>query len=82
MLVETAKHHEAAKVEDAFVVRGHELLRWTPTGYDQSISRPRSIVVDMLTPPATSAALAAGYQPGWHSSAALVSAQRPATTRR
>jgi hypothetical protein len=53
----------------AFVVRGNALLRWTPTGYDRPVQRPRGVTVDVLTPPAILAVLAAGYQPRWHASA-------------
>jgi hypothetical protein len=67
---------------DAFVTRGNELLRWTPDGYDQGVPRPRGVTVDVLTPPSIVAALAAGYRPGWHSSAALVSVAAGATTPR
>jgi hypothetical protein len=67
---------------EAFVIRGDKLLRWMPAGYDQSIPRPRGLTVDVLTPPSIIAALAAGYRPGWHSSAALVSAAAGATTPR
>ena len=54
---------------DAFVVRGDTLLHWTPNGYDTRRMRPRRIAVDVLTPPATLAVLAAGYRPHWHPSA-------------
>jgi hypothetical protein len=53
----------------AFVVRGNALLRWTPEGYETGERRPRHIVVDVLTPPAILAVLAAGYCPHWHPSA-------------
>jgi hypothetical protein len=55
----------------AFAVRRNALLRWTPTGYDSPVPRSRGITVDVLTPPAILAVLAAGYQPHWHASAAL-----------
>jgi hypothetical protein len=54
----------------AFAVRGDALLRWTPKGYDARVPRPRSVTVDVLTPPAIVGVLAAGYQPRWHPSAA------------
>jgi hypothetical protein len=54
---------------EAFAVRGNALLHWTPRGYDARRKRPRRGVVDVLTPPATLAVLAAGYQPRWHPSA-------------
>jgi hypothetical protein len=53
----------------AFAVRGKALLRWTPQGYDARKKRPRGLTVDVLTPPAILAVLAAGYEPRWHSSA-------------
>jgi hypothetical protein len=53
----------------AFAVRGDTLLHWTPDGYDARESRPRRIVVDVLTPPTTIAVLSAGYEPRWHPSA-------------
>jgi hypothetical protein len=55
--------------EGAFAVRGEELLRWTPDGYDGRKQRPRGLAVDVLTPPAIVAVLAAGYRPHWHPSA-------------
>jgi hypothetical protein len=55
--------------EGAFAVRGTSLLRWTPRGYDGRRRRPRGMSVDVLTPPAIVAVLAAGYQPRWHPSA-------------
>jgi hypothetical protein len=55
--------------EDAFAVRGDRILRWTPQGYDAQKPRPRNGTVDVLTPPAILAVLAAGYEPRWHPSA-------------
>jgi hypothetical protein len=54
---------------DAFVVRGDALLRWTRSGYAAKRKRPRGIVADVLTPPAILAVLAEGYAPQWHASA-------------
>jgi hypothetical protein len=54
---------------DAFAVRGSALLHWTPDGYDARRRRPRRGTVDVLTPPAILAVLAAGYRPRWHPSA-------------
>jgi len=59
--------------EGAWAVRGNALLHWTPRGYDKSRRRPRGAMVDMLTPPAIVAALAAGYWPHWHPSADAIS---------
>jgi hypothetical protein len=53
----------------AYALRGETLLAWTPAGYAGRRSRPRGVTVDVLTPPATLAALAAGYRPLWHPSA-------------
>jgi hypothetical protein len=55
----------------AFAVRGKMLLRWTPEGYAARKPRPRSIMVDVLTPPVILAALSAGYKPRWHPSAKI-----------
>ncbi len=54
--------------EGAHAVRGDALLRWTPRGYDALKRRPRGAMVDVLTPPAILAVLAAGYRPLWHPS--------------
>jgi hypothetical protein len=56
--------------DGAFAVRGRTLLPWTPTGYAAPRRRPRGSMVDVLTPPAILAVLAAGYHPQWHPSAA------------
>jgi hypothetical protein len=55
--------------EEAFAVRGDRILRWTPQGYDAGNPRSRGGTVDVLTPPAILAVLAAGYEPRWHPSA-------------
>lgn len=55
--------------EGAFAVRGRSLLQWTPGGYAAHRRRPRSGMVDVLTPPAILAVLAEGYAPRWHPSA-------------
>jgi hypothetical protein len=57
--------------EDAFAVRGDRILRWTPQGYDAKKPRPHGGTVEVLTPPAILAVLAAGYQPRWHPSATV-----------
>lgn len=54
---------------EPFAVRGNALLHWTPAGYDARRKRPRSGTVDVLTPPAILAVLAAGFEPHWHASA-------------
>ncbi len=53
----------------AFAVRGDKLLRWTPSGYAETASRPRVIPVGALTPPSILAVLERGYRPLWHASA-------------
>ncbi|HTV36065.1 MAG TPA: hypothetical protein VMF12_06495 [Xanthobacteraceae bacterium] len=55
--------------EGAFAVRGDALLPWMPTGYDARKTRPRRVVVDVITPPAILAVLSAGYALRWHPSA-------------
>jgi len=54
---------------EPLAVRGAQLLPWTPQGYGEGRRRPRSIDVDVLTPPAILAVLNAGYRPFWHPSA-------------
>jgi len=55
--------------EGAFALRGNRLLPWSPAGYGVHKARPHGIEVDVLTPPAIVAVLAAGYPPQWHPSA-------------
>jgi hypothetical protein len=57
-----------AQENEAFAVRDGSLLRWTPRGYDVRRRRPTRELVDVLTPPAILAVLAAGYAPRWHPS--------------
>jgi hypothetical protein len=57
--------------DEAFAIYGDRLLQWTPEGYDVRRSRPRGVIVDVLTPPAIVAVLSAGYPPHWHPSARL-----------
>lgn len=52
----------------ALLVRGDELLRWTPGGYAGRQVRPDGLVT-VLTPRSTVAVLRAGYVPGVHPSA-------------
>jgi hypothetical protein len=52
-----------------FAVRGPALLRWASTGYIGVRPRPRNLMVDVLTPLGTLAALSAGYRLRWHPSA-------------
>jgi hypothetical protein len=57
---------------DAHAVRGSWLLHWTPSGYDARKRRPHGLTVEVLTPPAILAVLAAGYTPRWHPSAGSI----------
>jgi len=56
---------------EAFALRGAHLLRWTPSGYDKAVPRPRDIDVEVLTPPSILEVLKRGYAPLWHPTAAL-----------
>jgi hypothetical protein len=58
-----------ARDGEAFVVRGRRLLHWSAHGYDDIMPRPRSIDVDVLTPPSILTVLERGYAPMWHESA-------------
>lgn len=51
-------------------LRGDAALLWSPAGYVEHQPRPAG-AVDVLTPPATLAALASGYAPVWHDSATV-----------
>ncbi|KPF71111.1 hypothetical protein IP69_07260 [Bosea sp. AAP35] len=57
-------------------IRGTGALVWTPDGYDAVERRPTG-VVSVLTPPASLAALAHGYTPLWHPSAAAIAGPSP-----
>lgn len=60
-------------VEDgAFVVLHGEPFRWTPAGYRPAAISPKN--AQLLTPPSTVKALAAGYRPVFHPSLASASA--------
>ena len=54
----------------AFAVRGGVLLPWSHAGYGPPIARPDGAAA-VLTPPASLAALRAGYAPLWHHSALM-----------
>jgi hypothetical protein len=53
---------------EAWVVRGHRMQNWSPTGYGPSRALPEG-EASVLTPPTALAALAAGYVPLWHPTA-------------
>jgi hypothetical protein len=63
--------------DGAYAVHGNALLRWTPEGYATGQPRPRGATVDVLTPPAILAVLAAGYRPLWHPSAEKITSSPP-----
>jgi hypothetical protein len=73
------RHHEAAIAElpdGAFVlrddrpwlVRGAELLRWSPAGYDARAPRPKRATATVITPPSLLTVL----RTGWHGAVPLV----------
>jgi hypothetical protein len=45
------------------LVRADRLHRWSPQGYAAARPRPRTGTVEVITPPATVAALRGGYRP-------------------
>lgn len=49
--------------EDAFLVVGESLLRWSPGGYTEGQPRPTGLEVAVLTQPSTVGAIRAGYTP-------------------
>jgi hypothetical protein len=57
---------------DAHLVRGGELLAWSPGGYHCRRSKPRGEVVTVLTPESTVNAIRSGYVPEIHPSAWMV----------
>ena len=48
---------------DAYLVKGHELLAWSPGGYRDRGRRPLGGIVTVLTPGSTVRAIRAGYVP-------------------
>jgi hypothetical protein len=57
------------RAEDAFLIRGGELLAWSPGGYRERRPRPIGELVSVLTPDSTVKVIMAGYVPEVHSSA-------------
>ena len=55
--------------EEAYLVRGDDLLAWSPGGYRERRRRPKGEEVRVLTPPSTVKAIRAGYVPDLHPSA-------------
>jgi hypothetical protein len=49
--------------EEAWLLCGRELLRWTPAGYTDAVTRPRGCEADVVTPPSLVAVLERGWQP-------------------
>ena len=47
----------------AWLVRGSQLLRWTPAGYMERIARPREQTATVITPPSLVAVLRADWRP-------------------
>lgn len=54
---------------DSWLVLGHDILRFTPAGYTDRRARPEGVVT-VLTPAPSVAAIATGYRPRLHRSAA------------
>jgi len=54
----------------AHALRGGRAMPWSFDGYGRPVTLAASLEVDVLTPPSTVAALAAGYQPEWADRAA------------
>lgn len=52
-----------------WLVRGGELLAWTPGGYADRRPRPGRGTLTVLTPPSSVAVLRAGYEPALHPTA-------------
>ena len=55
--------------EEAYLVRGDELLAWSHGGYRERRRRPNGEKVRVLTPPSTVESIRAGYAPEVHPSA-------------
>jgi hypothetical protein len=53
----------------AFAVRGPHLLRWSPHGYTELVTRTSAMTAKLLTPPLYLGILARGFTPRWHVSA-------------
>jgi hypothetical protein len=54
-----------ARDSRAYAVRAGALLPWSFAGYGTQALLEPSAIADVLTPPSTVAALAAGYRPVW-----------------
>jgi hypothetical protein len=60
----------AAWGEQPYLVRGNQLLPWSPAGYGERLKRPVGKEVTVLTPPSTVKVIRAGYAPEIHVSGA------------
>jgi hypothetical protein len=56
---------------DAWLIRGDEILAWSPAGYRERRCRPEGEVVNVLTPASTVNALRSGFVPGIHPTGAV-----------
>jgi hypothetical protein len=73
--VTRAQRHQQASLDEVpdgafvlehgepFLVRGAELLRWTPAGYDARRPRPARVDAVLITPPSLVAVLRTGWEP-------------------
>ena len=70
----TQRHHRAALDDlpdgtfvvrdgEPWLVRGSQLLRWTPAGYAERVRRPRGEAAVVITPPSLVAVLRSGWEP-------------------
>jgi hypothetical protein len=59
------------------LLAGGRLLPWSFAGYGAPVPLPPTAAVELLTPPATAATMAAGYRPLVHPSAAAAPGLRP-----
>lgn len=59
--------------DEPFLVLEDAVVRWTTQGYGRPRQRPDSGVVELITPPATAAALRAGYRPQIDPAASAIS---------
>jgi hypothetical protein len=59
------------------LLAGGRLLRWSFVGYREPVPLPPAAAVELLTPPATVATIAAGYRPLVHPSAPAAPGLRP-----
>jgi hypothetical protein len=60
---------DAALGRQPYLVRGCDLLAWSPSGYVEQRRRPKGREVEVLTPESTVGTISAGYVPEVHASA-------------